>query len=222
MIAGFLVAEKESDLPESFSKIVFTFIQNSEGDFLNLTQNSFSDLIDILENDARIDNRVIGIDFCGPEANKRHPLIMKVINETKKYNTFRRKKKKKPLEIMVHIGENLNYKTVSEHLDEIEDYVSAGINRISHGTILWIPGRYLSEGNSRDIQRREKILQSLSKKNIMLEICPSANLTLSPLGNWSEIPFNLLEKIGVQFTVNTDNKTIFTTTLREEFAAYLK
>lgn len=216
MIRGFSSIEKKYKLPRSFSRIVFTFIQDDSGEFVNLTENSFLDLIDTLKDNPEMDKRVVGIDFSGPELNKKHPLIMKVIREVKKYNLHRRKRGKNVWEIMAHAGEDLYRISLHEHLENINRLIAAGVNRISHGTALWIPPKYLSKKDQRDTIKRKNILLELSGRKIVLEICPSANLILSPLRSYSEIPLPLFRKIGLKYTINTDNKTIFSTNLQRE------
>lgn len=207
MVRGFETAEKKYNLKYQYAKLILSFIQREDGKFINLNKNILDDLNTLMTKYPNVKKRIIGIDFCGAEIKKDHPLIMDTINY------FR--KEYPNLEIMIHIGENLTKKNYHQTLDLIQKYIKLKINRISHGTILWLPNKYLP--HSYDInEKRDNILHQIVNNKVELEICPTSNLRLTPLSSYKEIPLDKFNKIGLKYSINTDSKTIFQTTLQKE------
>jgi len=118
---------------------------------------------------------------------------------------------------MVHAGEYVDINKYEETIEQIEKLIDLKINRISHGTVLWIPAVCINEEKKEkiDIKQRE-VLKFIGNNKTILEICPSANFLLSPLKSINQIPFVKLKNLGVNFTINTDSKGIFRTTLKKE------
>jgi len=94
------------------------------------------------------------------------------------------------------------------------------IDSIGHGVFLWIPDDSINYSKKVNKQRRE-LLKRVVEKNIELEICPTSNLLFSPLKSYRDIPFNFFNKIGLKYSVNTDNMTILSTDIKTEWEKVL-
>lgn len=81
--------------------------------------------------------------------------------------------------------------------------VEMGATRIGHGV------RAIED---------ERLLDTLIKKRITLECCPTSNVQTAAVPSIEEHPVLKLLERGVSVTVNTDNMTVSGTTLAREFA----
>ncbi len=63
----------------------------------------------------------------------------------------------------------------------------------------------------------EELLLELSRKGIVLELCPTSNLNTRVFESLAEYPIERFLQAGVRFTINTDNTSVSNTTLAEEF-----
>ena len=64
----------------------------------------------------------------------------------------------------------------------------------------------------------EKRSEQYCRENgIFLELCPTSNLQTKAVLQWSDYPFRLFMTEGLGVTVNTDNRTVSQTTMREEY-----
>ena len=61
------------------------------------------------------------------------------------------------------------------------------------------------------------LMETLSKAEIPLELCPTSNLNTNIFAQLSDYPLRKLMDEGVKVTINTDNMTVSGTTLEQEF-----
>lgn len=112
------------------------------------------------------------------------------------------KAKEAGLGITFHTGER-NLEEMEEVIKEIKPH------RIGHG---------VKAVNSK------KILELLAENKIFLEICPTSNLSLKIVKNFSEMKkiINIFKKNNILFTINSDAPTLLKTNVKEEFLKLLK
>lgn len=213
MTEGFAKAENEVG-KAAVGRFILTLIHDENGKFINVTSESLSELIHHLSSNPKNSHRILGFDFSGPEKRVDTKMVFTLLNIIENSNTKRPSNQK--YLITFHAGEYVNQNIIRQfnYLDKILDHQ---INRLSHGTILWLKPILLDPQNPSRIEKwQNHLLKKLIDKNITLEICPTANLLLSPLQSINDIPFSKFTQMGLQYSINTDNKTILNTTLSQE------
>ncbi len=216
MIQGFEKSEKHFVSSNFLIRLRLTFIRNEDGTFKNMTENSLIELFKLLEKYPLMSKRVSGFDFSGHENPTADDIVFNFIEEISSFNTNRKKKRKRTFDISVHAGENiLTYKPV-DYLGFFTRLLKHHIDYIGHGVFLWIPSKLIGLDRN-EFREREELLMQFSKKNCIIEICPTANTKLTPIQHYSKIPLNHLDKIGINYSINTDNPTIFCTSLINEY-----
>ena len=222
MNKGFETVEKKYKL-NNFAKIILTFIQDKNGYFVNYCDEVLDYIFKQIYDKRDLTQRVIGFDFSGPENSRNWVAIQSVIRKINKFNYTLNTKKGIRLETMVHAGEFVDAEKYEETIEQIKNLISLKINRISHGTILWIPAVYINKEEKEKIDIKQiEMLKLISKNKIILEICPSANFLISPLESINQIPLAKFSNLGVNFTINTDSKGIYKTTLKKEYSLLSK
>ena len=103
--------------------------------------------------------------------------------------------KKEGIPFTIHAGEADNAKSV-------KNAINLGAKRIGHGV--------------RAIEDEETI-NLIKEKNITLEICPKSNLDTNMYDNLKEHPIKKLYNMGLNITINTDNRTVSNTTLTKTY-----
>lgn len=68
----------------------------------------------------------------------------------------------------------------------------------------------------------EKLLKTLKKRKICLEICPKSNLDTKTILNLAHLPIKKFLDFGVKFTINTDNMSVSNTNLYKEYKRIYK
>lgn len=220
MCKGFEAAERILN-KKSIGKIRITFIRNDKKRIKNFSNETLSEIMRSIEKNKMYEERISGFDFSGEEAPNDFATTCGIIKEIEKYNKYRRKNKKKELLVSVHAGENLFDFDAVDYIDFFYKLVKLPINAICHGTFLWIPKNLIQIERKEDLERN-LLLKEISKKNIKLEICPTANVLLTPVQEYQNINLRLLVNKGVNYTLNTDNKTIFSTDIRTEYTKLIK
>ena len=99
------------------------------------------------------------------------------------------------LPMTLHAGEALG-------ADSVSSAIELGANRIGHGV--------------RSIENPQ-ILKSLAEKKIPLELCPTSNLNTRVFDELSEYPIRTFLNAGIVITVNTDNTSVSSTSLANEY-----
>ena len=99
------------------------------------------------------------------------------------------------LPMTLHAGEALG-------ADSVSSAIELGANRIGHGV--------------RSIED-QKLLSILAEKKIPLELCPTSNLNTRVFDELSEYPIRTFLNAGIVITVNTDNTSVSSTSLANEY-----
>lgn len=137
---------------------------------------------------------VVGVDLSGPENEN-----FKINHLVKAYKRARQS----GLGLTFHTGE-------TSSIDEMEEVVTKiNPDRIGHGV------KVVSE---------KKLMKIISDRKIVLEICPSSNISTQIIKDWDEMKtmFDTLKKNNILFTINSDCPTLINTNVREEFLKLLK
>ena len=100
------------------------------------------------------------------------------------------------LHSLPHAGETTGPETVWDALRVL------GAERIGHGTS--------AAGD-------ERLLAHLAERGIPLEVCPSSNVATRAVASLEEHPIRAFRDAGVTITVNSDDPSMFGTSLNEEY-----
>jgi aminodeoxyfutalosine deaminase len=95
-----------------------------------------------------------------------------------------------------HAGETTGPETVWDALQIL------GAERIGHGT---------------SAARDERLLAHLAERAIPLEVCPSSNIATRAVASLDEHPITAFRDAGVPITVNSDDPSMFGTSLNQEY-----
>jgi len=96
-----------------------------------------------------------------------------------------------------HAGETTGPETVWDALQIL------GAERIGHGT---------------SAAEDEKLLEHLAQHKIPLEVCPSSNVATRAVASLDEHPITVFRDAGITLSVNSDDPSMFGTSLNEEYA----
>ena len=99
------------------------------------------------------------------------------------------------LHITCHAGEAGEPSSVEEALD-------LGLERLAHGVIG---------------VRVAAIVDRIRAENIVLDLCPTANVRCHAVETYAEHPLPRLVRAGVRCTISTDSRTVGATTLSREY-----
>jgi aminodeoxyfutalosine deaminase len=95
-----------------------------------------------------------------------------------------------------HAGETTGPETVWDAL------LILGAERIGHGT---------------SAAQDERLLRHLAQRGIALEVCPSSNVATRAVASLDEHPITVFRDAGVTITVNSDDPSMFGTSLNQEY-----
>jgi len=210
MVQGF----KDNQSSSAKGSIRLTFISTENG-YINLTQRSLEELLAFIISDKKASSYISGFDFSGNENVNNIDTISLTIKKLSNYNDKFYLQNGRKLKITVHAGENIADISPRAYLDYFDKLLSFPIDSIGHGVFLWIPDNFVDYSQKANKRRRE-LLKEVIAKNIELEICPTSNVLFSPLKSHKDIPFNLFNKIGLKYSINTDNMTILSTDIKTE------
>ena len=114
-----------------------------------------------------------------------------------------RKARKEGLGLTVHAGEDEDYRSVREVLEQLEP------DRIGHGVRA-----------TEDL----RTLDMIRDRGVTLELCPSSNLSTQVVKGIGEMKrmFRQLNKSKVKYTINTDGPEMLMTNLRSEIDLLLR
>ena len=99
------------------------------------------------------------------------------------------------LGLAVHAGESGTADNVRAAIDDL------GAKRIGHGIAA---------------AKDPDLLARLAREGVVLEVCPTSNVTLSIVPDLAAHPLPILRDAGVAVTINSDDPPFFATTLTEE------
>ena len=95
----------------------------------------------------------------------------------------------------IHAGE-------ADGASSVESAIAFGAKRIGHGI------RCLEDND---------LVNQIIDKNIHLEVCPTSNIQTNVVNSISEHPIRKLFDLGVNLSINTDNRTVSNTCLTNEY-----
>jgi adenosine deaminase len=87
--------------------------------------------------------------------------------------------------------------------ESIRNALGLGASRIGHGIAA---------------MKDEALMDELQRRQIPLELCPISNLQTRAVSSKEEYPFRKFMDRGLKVTINTDNRTVSSTSLGQEFA----
>ena len=99
------------------------------------------------------------------------------------------------LPLIIHAGE-------AEGAESVREAIQADARRIGHGV--------------RSLEDPE-VVQMLVSEQITLELCPTSNLNTGLFPDYAHYPLRELMNAGVRVCINTDNMTVSSTTLADEW-----
>lgn len=104
------------------------------------------------------------------------------------------------INMTIHAGE-------ADGADSVRKAVMYGAKRIGHGIRAY---------------EDKKLVQELSEKEIVLEICPISNYQTKVIEDFSKYPINFFLENNVKLSLNTDNRTVSNTDLNKEAEFLIK
>jgi adenosine deaminase len=66
------------------------------------------------------------------------------------------------------------------------------------------------------------VMDLLAKQNVTLEMCPTSNVQTGVVSNLGQHPLWAYQQVGIPVTVNTDDPSISSTTLTDEYVVALR
>ena len=136
------------------------------------------------------DRGVVGIDIAGPESS-----TFRVAD----YKRLFRRARQYGLGLTVHTGESGSVDEVARVVELLEP------DRIGHGVKAAYDPRAMA---------------MIRERGIVLEICPTSNLTTRVVSGWDEFRwiFDTFRRNEIRFTINTDGPEMLKTYIRDEMA----
>lgn len=196
-------------------QVRLTITRRKDGSIKNTTPQNLEEALYFLDKNPQILSRLDGFDFSGEENPKFLEPTLALLSILLDHNKYRQKKQKKQHTISIHAGESCFDFSPEDNLYAFEKLLPLGWSNLSHGTFLWLPSQLLSLPKS-DERDRQRLLLQCSDTRKILEICPTSNILLTPMGSFEDIPLRFFEDNSITYTINTDNPTLFSTTLAQE------
>ncbi|MBA8793274.1 adenosine deaminase [Friedmanniella endophytica] len=139
---------------------------------------------------------VVGFDIAGPEAGFPPVDHLPALQRLKELN----------MKITIHAGEAFGPASIWQAVQR------CGADRVGHGVRLV---EDVTDGP--DGPRVGELGGYLRDARIALELCPRSNVQTGAVASVAEHPIDLLTRLGLRTTVNTDNRLMSDTTLSKEF-----
>ncbi len=127
--------------------------------------------------------------------------------------------------LTVHAGEQVLSKeniSVFQLLDQVDQAVSMGADRIGHALVIGIDADVLiakgvlqPRDKARFIARRRDVIARVKAAGVVIEANLSSNQEISNLTN-NEHPTGTFVEEGLKVTINTDDETVLATTMKAE------
>lgn len=137
-------------------------------------------------------SRIIGIGLGGAEKMGKAEVFVPVFEKAIKAG----------LRVVAHAGEDDDYTSINSAVDRLK------AERIGHGI---------------SAMENEECIKHLKDLQIPLEICPTSNLfTRAYVQDIKEHPVKMFFDRGLFITINSDDPTLFNTTLLEEYALLIE
>jgi adenosine deaminase len=145
------------------------------------------------------DAGVVGFDVAGPEKGYPPTRYLDAFDLIRREN----------FHITIHAGESFGLPSIWEALQ------FAGAERLGHGV------RIVDDITVDDDGRVHlgRLAAFVRDRRVPLEMCPSSNVHTGAAPTIAEHPIDLLRRLRVRVTVNTDNRLMSGVTMSSEFAA---
>ena len=188
------LAQGEASAAEQGKKITARFIVcamrngSLSTEIANLTVANFGDNVD--------HDYVVGFDIAGPEANyppADHSEAFQILRDNL-------------VPFTIHAGEDAG-------VESLRQAVVTGAQRIGHGVRV-----FEDFGASDDGIELQEVARAIRNRQLALELCPTSNVQTGVVDNLADHPFSLLDELGFNCTVNTDNRLVGATSMTEEMA----
>lgn len=155
-------------------------------------------ILSMMRNES-LENNLIIVDLAKKYQNKGVVAIdlagAEALYKTSEFKELFIKANQLGIPYTIHAGEADDWSSV---LSAIE----FGAKRIGHGI---------------RIVDNKHMIDLVKQKDILLEICPTSNIQTGIVKNISAHPINVLYKMGVKISINTDNRTVSFTNLENEY-----
>lgn len=199
--------------PSGFIRL--TFSRDQDGTIKNNGPNELLTVLDFLDKNPAFRARVEGFDFCGQENLRKLAPTLELLQILSDHNKKQEALGFEPYKISIHAGENLVDWSAADHLSAFEMLLDFDFDYIGHGTFLWLPKQLLDITASEDLHRK-RLLLACGEVGRIFEICPTANILLTPMESGSDFPLDFFNDNNIVFTVNTDNPGLFLTSPQKE------
>ena len=73
-------------------------------------------------------------------------------------------------------------------------------------------------GHGINIVKDNNLIEIAKKKNVLLEVCPTSNIDTFNVDSYNNHPIKKLYDMGLNISINTDNRTVSNITLNEEYS----
>ncbi|MGM5480370.1 MAG: hypothetical protein ACQESC_02835 [Nanobdellota archaeon] len=113
---------------------------------------------------------------------------------------------------------------ITKALDQIQNALqTTRIHRIGHGSILAFDiSSHLKKYSWQKVKplviKQQQLIQEIKKRKIIIETNPTSNVYISNFGSFKKHPIAFFEEKNILFSISTDDKLIFDTNIRKEYA----
>jgi adenosine deaminase len=204
--------------PDFKPRLRLTFIRDDSGRCVNIRHKTLCEVLTCLSKDDRRLRWISGFDFCGAECGKITSQVQELIETIATWRMHHLRDRAHTVAISVHAGEDVINVSAARQIRQFHQLLSLPIDRIAHGTFLWVPDEYQMFPESSNTERKT-LLQKFVEKGCTFEICPTANKILSPLLKHRTVSTTRLDLFGAKYSINTDNSLIFSTDVAQEIAS---
>jgi hypothetical protein len=206
-----------NDAESCAGQIRLTLIRNALGTFDNCSLDQASETLNfILQKKPEFIKYLEGFDVCGVENPRK---VEPTLQAIAMFSSFK-KATNRAMTIAVHAGEDLCRYSAIDHLQSMHRIVLSGVDTIGHGSALWLGMLHRSALSNENIKSLDEVVELMVSRKINVEICPSSNRYLTPLGFLPDIPVKLMIDKGLNVRIGTDSPTILNTTLSDEWKGW--
>lgn len=156
-------------------------------------------LILCMMRDMSIEDNMRVIDYALKYKDKRVCAVdlagAEALFKTANFKELFERAKKEGISFTIHAGEADGASSISSAID-------FGATRIGHGV------RLLED---------ESLMKKVRDKKILLEVCPTSNIQTNVVKDYKNHPIKKYYDYGIKVSVNTDNRTVSSTTLTKEY-----
>ena len=148
---------------------------------------------------------VVAIDIAGPRPRRSRPPF-----SYGELAPLVARARDAGLGVTLHAGEEgVNAPDPGPYLDELEQVIALGVDRIGHGILA---------------AEEPRLVEALLERGVVLEICPTSNIRTGAVRGEAQIAEIVygLQTAGVPFVLSTDGPEMIGTRLRAEYAMLVR